>query len=483
MNTGIFKAVLLLLFSGAVASAASAGQPVMAADVKPDGPWKARPTLTLRDLPAKATDRTDSQLDRYGGMLARKTKATGFFYPARVEGRWWLVDPEGCLFLHKGVTSVAMLQGPEARAACRERFGSETNWANGTAALLREAGFNGTGSWSDIDRLCGASPPLVYGRHNNFMSSYGKQRGGTYQQAGHLGYPNNCIFVFDPAFETFCDDYAKDLAAGKDDPWLLGHFTDNELPFNLEALTNYLKLPEKESGYQAALAWLKARHGEQAGPKDITPQDEQDFLTLVVERYFRIVSHAIKKYDPNHLVLGSRFHGKALRLPEVLQGAGPYVDVVSINLYHVWTPDLGQIALWEQQSGRPVMITEWYAKGMDSGLANTTGSGWVVKTQKDRGLFYQNFVLALLESKACVGWHWFKYIDNDPNATNADPSNLDSNKGIVNGRYVPYQPLLDAMKQLNQRAYSLVDYFGGLPPAKAAQAGDRARATGRASGN
>ena len=62
----------------------------------------------------------------------------------------------------------------------------------------------------------------------------------------------------------------------------------------------------------------------------------------MVERYFRIVSHAIKKYDPNHLVLGSRFHGKALRLPEVLQGAGPYVDVVSINLYHVWTPDLGQ---------------------------------------------------------------------------------------------------------------------------------------------
>jgi len=84
-----------------------------------------------------------------------------------------------------------------------------------------------------------------------------------------------------------------------------------------------------------------------------------------------------------------------------------------------------------------------------------------VKTQRDRGLFYQNFVLSLLESKQCVGWHWFKYIDNDPADTKADPSNQDSNKGIVSNRYEPYRPLLDLMKDLNVRAYTLVDYFDG----------------------
>ena len=30
------------------------------------------------------------------------------------------------------------------------------------------------------------------------MSSYGKKRGGTFQKPGHTGYPNDCIFVFDP---------------------------------------------------------------------------------------------------------------------------------------------------------------------------------------------------------------------------------------------------------------------------------------------
>ena len=96
-------------------------------------------------------------------------------------------------------------------------------------------------------------------------------------------------------------------------------------------------------------------------------------------------------------------------------------------------------------------------------MANTTGAGWLVKTQRDRGRFYQNFALALLQSKGCVGWHWFKYIDNDLTAAKFDPSNADSNKGIVNNRYVPYTPLLEAMKQLNQRTYSLAEYFGRQP--------------------
>ena len=108
-----------------------------------------------------------------------------------------------------------------------------------------------------MERLREVSPPLVYTRTWNFMSSYGKKRGGTFQQPGHTGYPKDCIFVFDPGFESFCDQHAQSLAAGKDDPWLLGHFSDNEMPLSRAALKNYLQLPEREPGRQAALAWLR----------------------------------------------------------------------------------------------------------------------------------------------------------------------------------------------------------------------------------
>jgi len=57
------------------------------------------------------------------------------------------------------------------------------------------------------------------------------------------------------------------------------------------------------------------------------------------------------------------------------------------------------------------------------------------------------------------GWHWFRYQDNDPTDTKSDPSNRDSNKGIVNYLYEPYAPLLDSMKRINERAYGLVEHF------------------------
>jgi hypothetical protein len=115
--------------------------------------------------------------------------------------------------------------------------------------------------------------------------------------------------------------------------------------------------------------------------------------------------------------------------------------------------------MWASEAKKPVIITEWYAKGVDSGMGNTSGAGWLVKTQRDRGLFYENFTLGLLASKNCVGWHWFKYIDNDPTDRKADPSNTDSNKGILNNRYEPYPPLLESMKAINKRAYGIVERF------------------------
>lgn len=432
--------------------------------VAPSKPWTNYPTRTLAALPAAATDKVDSGFDQYGGLLAHPEPATGFFYAKMIGGRWWLIDPVGGRFIHKAVVAVSQNGGTNAKVSLKKQFGTESNWMASTTSLLHENGFNGLGAWSDTERFGKPANRLVYTRIWNFMSSYGAKRGGTYQQSGHIGYPKDCIFVFDPEFETFCDNYAKQLAKSKDDPWLLGHFSDNEMPFKREAILNYLQLPAKDPGYQAALAWLKVRHGDAATIKDVTDQDKKDFIALVTDRYYGIVSKAIKKYDPNHCYLGSRFHGGELNYPEVFRAVGKYVDVLAVNYYRTWTPSQEKLTMWSRESGRPILITEWYVKGVDSGLPNNSGAGWIVKTQKDRGLFYQNFTLGLLESKVCVGWHWFKYIDNDPLEPGTEPSNRDSNKGIVTSRYQPYLSLLDEMKHLNERVYSLAEYFDTAAP-------------------
>ncbi len=448
---------VLAVFTGV--SLTGAAEPVQV-EVKrkpSDQTWKTYATRTLAHADGFQPRTEPAQLSVYGGDPSRKVAATGFFRVQKVGERWWLVDPDGNQFIHVGVCSVRpATESDRAKASFEKKFGSVERWAAETTAQLWANGFNGTGAWSK-DALLRETPRRgAYCPNWNFMSSYGKKRGGTYQEPGHTGYPNDAIFVFDPEFETFAMEHAKQLAATKDDPWLLGHFSDNELPLVRNSLDNFLSLPKEEHGYRAAWVWWQKRKGEKADAKNITDEDRAAFLELVVERYFAIVSKAIKTHDPNHLYLGCRFHGGVKNSAAAFRAAGKYVDVVSVYLYGTWTPEAKLLANWVKWSGRPFMVTEFYAKSVDSGLPNHSGAGWLVKTQKDRGLFYQNFCISLLESKGCVGWHYFKYQDNDLENKNVDPSNQDSNKGIVTAYFEEYPEFSKLMKELNLNVYDLI---------------------------
>ncbi len=428
----------------------------------PGKSWTRMPVRTLSMLPALNLD-PDS--GRFGGTPVKGGVATGFFRTTRKDGRWWLVDPEGFLFIHRGIASVRPVASTGASEEMRKRYGGRTGWAEATTRLLKDHGFNGLGAWSDDKILQPARSGLVYTTNWNFMSSYGKHRGGTWQKPGHTGYPGDCPFVFDPEFASFCDEHARQLAATRDDPWLLGHFTDNELPWSSKMLDNYLALPASDPGHGAASRWLRERRGRDSGPKpQLTQAERSAFLEFTAETYFSIVSTAIRRHDPNHLVLGSRFHGGALRQPALFRAAGRHIDVVSVNYYHAWQPDLKLLGGWASDAGKPVIITEWYAKASDTPLANTSGAGWLVRDQAARGAFYQTFALGLLESRVCVGWHWFRYADNDPDERGADPSNRDANKGIVTSRYEPYRELLGTMKEVNHRTLGLIRHFDGTKP-------------------
>jgi len=454
---------VVLIAMGVLAGISPAGEAVRAR-TKPDKPWKEYAARTVGDLAGYRPVAEVPALDEYGGMAGGPgEKGTGFFRPRKIDGRWWLIDPLGNRFIHVAVVSVSPVRSPGARPAFERKFGTTRRWAEEATGQLWANGFNGAGGWSAGAELRAATRPVVYTQIWNLMSSFGKARGVTHQAPGHAGYVGDCVPIFHPDFEGHCDKVAMALERTKDDPWLLGHFSDNELP--QPKLEKFLALPadnaEMASSRIHAEAWLAARHGGRAvGKAEVTAEDRAAFERHVWERYFEVTTRAIRKHDPNHLCLGSRLHGADKKSEAAWTAAGRFLDVVAVNYYGAWAPDPAEMARWEAWSGRPFMVTEFYTKGEDvAGLTNTTGAGWNVPTQRDRGLFYQTFCLGLIESRACVGWHWFKYLDNDPADTKADPSNRDSNKGIVNVRYEPYEAMLKEMRELNVNVHAVAQWM------------------------
>ncbi len=324
---------------------------------KPGQPWKEIATRSLADLPEIAAD---AEHDEFGGTPSAKAEKTGFFHTQKIGQRWWLVTPSGGLFISTGVNAISQVDTKGGRVVLKEKFGSFKNWATQTVQMLRTYGFNTAGAWSDAAALSGTTPKIAQTRLWSFMSGYGKKRGGTHMEAGHTGYPNDCPFIFDPEFVTFCDEHAQQLDALKDDPWIIGHFSDNELPWSRKMLENYLTLPEADVGHIAAAAWLKKRHGE--NQKDITDEDRAAFLAFAMDRYLSVTGAAIRKHAPHHLFLGPRLHEIIFELPEIFATVGKHADIVCVNYYRAWSPKKEHLDMWHRESGKPLMMTEFYAK-------------------------------------------------------------------------------------------------------------------------
>jgi len=163
------------------------------------------------------------------GNEAVKGTATGFFHPEEVDGRWWLMDPNGQSFYMVGTDHISfhvhwcqkLGYAPYSKNV-REKYGSEENWAESTAARLADWHFN--------TLPANHSPLLRYRQFPhigfvNFGTSF-SDVDGLCPKTTWTGFPN----VFHPHWRRHCEKMARQQCASvKDDPWLIGYFLDNEL--------------------------------------------------------------------------------------------------------------------------------------------------------------------------------------------------------------------------------------------------------------
>jgi hypothetical protein len=439
---------------------------------------------------------------RWGGIVDDRLRPPDFFSVERIEGVWWLIDPEGGRFISKGVNCVDFDQdnikgtqrAPYAEA-CKRKYASlagwRVGWRVGVARRLLSWGFNTTGAWSDdyVGRSRKRAPGgRKLARTPNIELGYEFQHR---RRRPDYVVPD----VFDPEFGVFAKELAADRCAPqKKNRTIIGWFLDNELHWGddkNELLTLFLNQSSYSPGRVAAVRFLQNRYGRfeafnavwkssartwddlgrvqveqpflqtktqkpRAGSRDVDldrtsfEADCDAFAGLVADRYFTETVAATKAADPNHLVLGCRFKVPPRR--PVIEAAGKHLDVISFNCYE--PSPRGQLRAYDayKVAGRPLLIGEFSFRADDAGLPNKNPQKWPprCKTQVDRAIEFRNYVMAALKAPKVIGYHWFEHADQP--AEGRDPDGQDSNFGLVSIKDVAYRQLTHPMAALNKRA-------------------------------
>jgi hypothetical protein len=146
------------------------------------------------------------------------------------------------------------------------------------------------------------------------------------------------------------------------------------------------------------------------------------------------------------LYLGSRLHGGAKTKNAIFKDSAPYVDVFSVNYYGSYDPH-EEFDMWISESNKPFLISEFYGKGFDVNLDNSTGAGYHVPTQQDRALYFENIVIRFLESEGCVAYQWHKFQDDN------------SNRGLVDTKEQWYEELRQSLIKINKDIYNFRIYL------------------------
>ena len=350
--------------------------------------------------------------DRYGGYMNTGVflDATGFFTTQYKDDRWWLVTPDGNPFFSLGINGVRrksfrgtadvsriegredIFEGIPYYNECPECFLEDStyfshyawnikrkyedydHWKNQTVYRMKTIGFNTVGNWSDTLFYHDSEIPYAFTldtRNSDYVPKFG-----------------NLPDVFHPAWPDHVDSVFTVIQKFSHDPFLLGYFVDNEMAWR--------NIPEIDSMSYTGKE-LQNIPGNEAK------------MEKYAERYFSVITAAIRKYDPNHLYLGSRFTRDFTQMKRVAGVAGKYVDVLSVNVYSAY-PKREEMDLWYEASQKPILIGEHHIP------SRTSKQLWPVYQNfpdHERYSMIENYLLTWASYPYAIGSHWYQFKDQE----------------------------------------------------------------------
>ncbi len=453
---------------------------------------------------------------KYGGWAdGPKLKATGFFRTEKVNGKWWLVDPEGYLFFSHGVDCVGFGEGGSGITK-REHyfewlpkkddpdFGNLYYTVKWPAAhgfykkpenipyqafsfahvnMIRKYGKNFrdvyTGRAHDrikawgLNTIANWSDSNVYNLKRTPYTALFGTKGPVIE--GSSGWWGKFRDPFAPEFEKNAKESAAKLAkTSGGDPWCIGWFVDNELSWgqnNMSLAESVLKSPAKQPAKEVFRTKLEKKYSSVEGLNkawgmtyktwkefmDSTTVPNEEKCGKDLEDFHRDI---VAKYyrtvrDAIKAVAPNRLYmGSRIAWGAnvIYEEAARYCDVVSVNIYNrVPNRDLPVGAV-----DKPMINGEFHFGALDRGMFHT---GLVaVQDQKERAQCYKDFVNACLDSERFVGTHWFQWKDQ---AITGRSDGENYQIGFLTITDTPYPELVEAAREIGATMYER--RYGEMP--------------------
>jgi hypothetical protein len=375
-------------------------------------------------------------------------------------GRWWLRQGEDERFWSLGVDCTEI--GDPGKPGNPNYdglglFGSKERWASDTQAKYLAWGINTLGGWSDVAAFKHSMP---------------------YAEVLHLGSYDLAPWhdLFAPQFENAVQKAADNLIPPlRNDPMLVGYFTDNELGWWDDTIfTSYFAFPIESPGKQKLVSVLRDFYKNQfqsltkdwktsassfkelgrttkifLKPGGTGIRAVHSFNFALTSRYYKVIHDTIRKRDPDHLILGDRY-AQYYNL-ETVRAATPFVDVISSNGGADWVDGSYSHFFFDnlyRMTGHPTLVSEFYfsAKENQSGNQNTGDVFPKVETQVERAKAFGNCLTDLCARPYMVGAHWFQFHDEPPKGRG---DGEDFNFGLVDIYGKEYPLMIGELKQFN----------------------------------
>jgi len=446
----------------------------------------------------------NDKLNKWGGLAGSGKKlglnATGFFHTEKKGEKWILVDPDGDAFFHLGICSFGFVEdytyikdrqniyewlppveGQFAQAWHPEPFWRKDAFSFFIANLIRKYG---DGFDRDkhvrrcVDRVrrMGFNSIGAFSGHVNVYREAGIPFVAMATAGPALPGIRGVSDPFDEAtLKRMDESFSKSVAANANDPLIIGYFFANEqgfedIPRAAPQLTSKhaakRKLVEMLRKTYPTIAEFNAAWGlkqpdfESLADKSLpvtTKQayaDMKAYTELFLDEYYRTMTETFRKYDKNHLMIGSRWQPGTANSELLCKAAGKYLDVISVNYYALGVDRAFVQRIYDWSGGKPQMWSEfYYTSGAESNVSAMNND---MKSQKARGEAYRSYVETSASLGFVVGIEWFTLIDQAVTGRWFSKLNGErNNTGLLNVADRPYKDMISQMALTHHDIYDV----------------------------